>query len=128
MAAYAASGAGATPSPMNHQPTTGGMTTSWTFLTDHAHILVLLAREPRSDVPGLADQTGLDRATVAAILRDLEAEGYVRRKHRGSTVYTTIERARTLRHPVERHHPVGRLLDAVQSPADVLRSRLSESS
>ena len=128
MAAYAASGAGATPSPMNHQPATSGMTPSWTFLTDHAHVLVLRAREPRTDVPGLADQTGLDRATVAAVLRDLEAEGDVRRTHRGSTTYTTIDRARTLRHPVERHHPVGRLLDAVQSPADVLRRRLSESS
>lgn len=113
---------------MDHQPTSDGMTTSWTFLTDHAHVLVLLAREPRTDVPELADQTGLDRATVAAILRDLEAEGYVRRKHRGSGVYTTIDRARTLRHPVERHHPVGRLLNAVQSPADVLRSRLYGSS
>ncbi len=101
------------------------MTTSWTFLSDHAHVLVLLAREPRSDVPEIADQTGLDSPTIAAILHDLEAEGYIQRSHRRSTTYTTIDRVKPLRHPVERHHPVGRLLDAVQSPTDVLRSRLA---
>ena len=48
----------------------------WTFLTDHAHVLVLLAREPRSTAQQLAQQAGLDVATVAAILRDLEAGEY----------------------------------------------------
>ncbi len=97
----------------------------WTFLTDHARVLVLLAREPRSTAQQLAQQAGLDVATVAAILRDLEAGEYVRRNRHGDTTYTTIDRAKPLRHPVERHHPVGRLLDAVQSPADVLRDRLA---
>jgi DNA-binding IclR family transcriptional regulator len=96
----------------------------WTFLTDHAHVLVCLAREPRSEVPELAAQCGLEPVEVARVLADLEAEGYVRRTHQGATTFAVIDRAKPLRHPVERHHPVGRLLDAVQSPADVLRERL----
>lgn len=98
---------------------------AWTFLTDHAHVLVLLARDPRGDVPALAEGTGLDVPTVARILTDLQDAGYVRRDHRGEVTYTTIDRAKPLRHPIEAHHPVGRLLDAVQSPADVLRGRLA---
>lgn len=97
----------------------------WTFLTDHAHVLVLLAREPRSTVPQLVQQAGLDVATVSAILRDLEAGGYVGREQHADTTYTTIDRTRPLRHPVERQHPVGRLLYAVESPGDVLRDRLA---
>lgn len=81
----------------------------------------MLAREPRSDVRALARATGIEDKTVRAVLRELEAEGYIRRERRGDLTLTLIDRAKPLRHPVERHHPVGRLLDAVESPADVLR-------
>ncbi len=98
---------------------------TWTFLTDHAHVLVVLARDPRADAGAVAEQVGLEPGAVETILDDLEADGYVeRRPSRGAVTYTVIDRAQPLRHPVERHHPVGRLLDAVQSPTDVLRERL----
>jgi DNA-binding IclR family transcriptional regulator len=96
----------------------------WTFLTDHAHVLVLLAREPRAEAAQLAAESGLGVRDVGRILSDLEAAGYIRRTHQGETTFTTIDRSKPLRHAVERHHPVGDLLDAVQSPADVLRDRL----
>lgn len=98
--------------------------TDWTFLTDHAHVLVLLARDPRIDVPRLAADVGLSVERVATVLDDLERSGYIRRERRDGGTLTVIDRTRPLRHPVERHHPVGRLLHAVQSPADVLRDRL----
>lgn len=98
---------------------------TWTFLTDHAHVLVVLARDPRTNVAAIAAETGLTQSTVQGVLRDLEAEGYVERRRRGSATHTLIDRTQPLRHQVERHHPVGRLLDAVESPADVLRDRLA---
>ncbi len=97
----------------------------WTFLTDHAHVLVVLARQPRGDVHEVARETGLDPARTAAIIGDLERAGYVRRQQEDGVTYTAVDRAKPLRHRVEAHHPVGRLLDAVQSPADVLRTRLA---
>ncbi len=87
-------------------------------------MLVLLARNPRSDVAALARECGLEAAEIDAILRDLEQTGYIHREHAGSSTCLVIDRHRPLRHPVERHHPVGRLLDAVESPADVLLDRL----
>jgi DNA-binding IclR family transcriptional regulator len=98
---------------------------AWTFLTDHAHVLVAIARRPRADAPELAAAVGLGVAEVRAVLGDLQDAGYVRRIRHGDTSYTIIDRGKALRHPVERHHPVGRLLDAVESPADVLRGRLA---
>jgi len=95
----------------------------WTFLTDHAHVLVVLARDPRGDAKAVAKATGVDIDAVLAILRDLEAAGVIRRERRGATEFTFIDRKTPLRHPVEGHHAVGRLLDAVESSSDVLRDR-----
>ena len=95
----------------------------WTFLTDHAHVLVVLARDPRSDAKAVAKATGIDIDAVRAILRDLEAADVIRRERRGATEFTFIDRTMPLRHPVEGHHAVGRLLDAVESSSDVLRDR-----
>ena len=95
----------------------------WTFLTDHAHVLVVLARDPRSDAKAVAKATGIDIDAVRAILRDLEAADVIRRERRGATEFTFIDRKTPLRHPVEGHHAVGRLLDAVESSSDVLRDR-----
>jgi DprA winged helix domain len=97
----------------------------WTFLSDYAHVLIALARDPRSDAATVARATGLDVKVVGTILRDLEADGYIRREPEGSTEFTFINRGKPLRHKVERNHTVGRLLDAVKSPGDTLRDRLA---
>lgn len=97
----------------------------WTFLTDHAHVLILLARDPRTSAESLADELGVDLDIVERVLDDLEDSGYIKRERKGGTVFTYIDRDKPLRHSVEKHHPVGRLINAVESPADVLRDRLS---
>jgi len=98
--------------------------TYWTFLTDHAHVLILLARDPRTDAESLADQLGVDLDIVEQILDDLEEGGYIKRERRSGTLFTYIDRDKALRHSVEQHHPVGQLINAVESPADVLRDRI----
>ncbi len=96
----------------------------WTFLTDHAHVLVLLARDPRTRVPALAEQLGVGEDEVERILADLRAAGYVEERSGGGPTVRVIDRRRPLRHPIEAHHEVGRLLDAVQTPSELLTERL----
>jgi DNA-binding IclR family transcriptional regulator len=71
----------------------------WTFLSDHAHVLIALAREPRSDVTAVAKATGIDDSVVGGILRDLEAGGYIRggstRVRRSSPTSTATSRCAT---------------------------------
>ncbi|MGO9900962.1 MAG: AsnC family transcriptional regulator [Solirubrobacteraceae bacterium] len=98
----------------------------WTFLTDHAHVLVLLARDPRTDPQTLANELGVDLDIIEQVLDDLEEGGYIRREQKGAKLYTYIDRDKPLRHTVEKHHPVGRLIDAVESPEDVLVKRLTD--
>ena len=61
---------------------------SWTFLTNHAHVLVCIAEEP--DVRGrdIADRVGITERSAQAIVADLVADGY----------------------PLEHDHTVGELL------------------
>ena len=99
--------------------------TDWTFLSDHAHVLVVLARDPRNDARAVAGATGIDIDRVRAILHDLEEARFIRRERRGGTDYTFINREMALHHAVEGHHAVGRLLDAIESSADALRDRIA---
>jgi DNA-binding MarR family transcriptional regulator len=97
----------------------------WTFLTNHAHVLVCLARDPYAPIGSLAEQVGIDEGAVDGILEELVAGGYVEEQteHR-RLVRRVVRRDRPLRHPVEAHHPVSRLLDAVEEPAERLERRI----
>ena len=55
----------------------------WTFLTNHAHVLIHLASNPESRVRDLAESVGVTERSVMKILSDLEADGYVTRTRLG---------------------------------------------
>jgi len=56
---------------------------SWTFLTKHADVLLLLAREPSLRVPEIAAAAEISERTAYRIFADLEKAGYVRRRREG---------------------------------------------
>ena len=86
----------------------------WTFLSNHAHVLVCLARDPESRLRDIAVDVGITERRVSSIVTDLEAEGMIKISRVGRrNTYSIIRRAR-LRHPLESHHTVGDLLRAVQ--------------
>lgn len=96
----------------------------WTFLTDHAHVLVLLSHDPRLHVADLARQLEIPEDDVRGILSDLVKSGYLDERHGGDLTVRVVNRTLPLRHPVEAHHRVGHLLDAVQKPSELLNERL----
>ena len=48
---------------------------TWTFLTNHSHVLICLARDPRLRLRDLAEQVGITERAVQGIVKDLEAAG-----------------------------------------------------
>jgi DNA-binding transcriptional ArsR family regulator len=44
---------------------------AWGFLTNHAHVLIQIARDPRSTVREIALSTGITERATHAVLRDL---------------------------------------------------------
>jgi len=86
---------------------TGG---SWTFLTNHAHVLVCIAENP--DIRGreIANEVGISERAVQGIISDLVEAGYVVREREGRRNHYTINPEGGLRHPLEDDHTVGELL------------------
>jgi hypothetical protein len=103
-----------------------GRADDWTFLTNHAHVLVCLAREPQSTTAEVAAAVGIDAAEAERIITDLERSGYLEARPVGDRTRYAVDRNRPLRHPVEAHHSVGEMLDGVQRPDRVLQQRLRQ--
>jgi len=57
--------------------------TSWTFLTNHARALVLIAHEPEARLRDLADAMGVTERTAYGIVADLSDAGYVVKEKEG---------------------------------------------
>lgn len=86
----------------------------WTFLTNHAHVLLCLSRGEPLTARELGLQIGITERAVQVILADLTRGAYlVKRKEGRRNVYTVNRRGR-LRHPLEAHHSVGELISALQ--------------
>jgi DNA-binding MarR family transcriptional regulator len=86
---------------------------SWTFLSNHTHVLVCLAEDPEARQRDIAMRVGVTERAVSGIIADLEADGYLQRERVGRRNRYKVLRRGRLRHPLEKHQTVGQLLDAV---------------
>lgn len=85
----------------------------WTFLSNHGHVLVSIARDPDVLMREVAAAVGITERAVQLIVRDLEDAGYVVRSRVGRRNHYTIVGGRHFRHPVERHVRVADFLALV---------------
>ncbi len=88
----------------------------WTFLTNHAHVLLCLAADPDVVLRTVALQVGITERATQLIVADLEAAGYLTRTRVGRRNHYALNPQRTLRHPLESHATVEVLLRIVQKP------------
>ena len=88
----------------------------WTFLSNHGHVLVCLARDPGVRVRDMAVRVGISERAVLRILGELVTADYVRRKREGRRNRYAVRTDLPLRHPVEAHRRVGDLVAALGAP------------
>ncbi|MFF1495277.1 helix-turn-helix transcriptional regulator [Streptomyces sp. NPDC058304] len=94
----------------------GGMASSserrpaWTFLTNHARVLVVISRDPGVRLRDVAAMCELTERTVQGIVADLEADGYLTRSRDGRRNRYEIAEGAMFRHPAEAGHEVAGLL------------------
>lgn len=82
----------------------------WTFLTNHAHVMVCLARDPTARLRDLARDVGITERAAQRIVSELEQEGYLTRTRDGRRNRYVLHGARPLRHPLESASLIGDLL------------------
>lgn len=84
--------------------------TRWTFLTNHAHVLLTIARDPQirlRDVPALV---GVTERAAQKITADLVEARYITRTRTGRRNSYTVATGRPFRHPVDAGHELDELL------------------
>lgn len=82
----------------------------WTFLTNHAHVLICVARDPGTRLRDVAEAVGITERAAQRIVADLVSAGYLEREREGRRNRYRLRPERPLRHPVEREHAVGEIL------------------
>ena len=87
----------------------------WTFLTNHAHVLVCIASDPEVLLKDVATKVGITERAAQRIAADLIAEGYVTATKVGRRNHYTVNGALPFRHPLERSNAVGSLLSLLGS-------------
>ena len=83
---------------------------TWTFLSNHGHVLVQISQNPEFKVKEIAEIVGITERSTQSILADLEEAGYIEVTRTGRRNQYRINRNLKLRHPSEANKSVGLLL------------------
>ena len=86
---------------------------NWNFFTNHAHVLICLARNGEQPLREVALSVGITERAVQRIVAELEEAGYLERERVGRQNTYVIHTEGRLRHPLEAHRSIGDLLDVV---------------
>lgn len=112
-------GTGGGPGLPGAQPAEPGR--HWTFLSNHGHVLICLARDPEARLRDVALAVGITERAVQKIVSDLEEAGVVERVRDGRRNRYLLFLDKPLRHPIEAHRSVGALLATILNPVAVKR-------
>lgn len=85
----------------------------WTFLTNHSHVLIVLAEDPSLVLREVAVRVGITERAVQRIIAELEEDGFVEKERVGRRNHYRIHADRALRHPIEEHRTIGDILDLI---------------
>ena len=92
---------------------TSGDHKTWTFLTNHAQVLLCLAATPDIRLRDVAEHVGITERATQRILAELIEAGYVKTTRVGRRNTYTIDRQHAMRHSAQHGHEIGALLQAL---------------
>lgn len=86
---------------------------TWTFLSNHAHVLLVLAADPEVRLRDVAERVRITERAVQKIVAELESAGVLSRHRDGRRNRYEVHTDRPLRHPVESHRTLADLIRMV---------------
>ena len=91
---------------------------TWRFLSNHTQVLLCLHRDPNARFRDIGQSVGITERAAQRIVADLVESGYVESERNGRRNHYTINTEIAMRHPAQRGHEIGELLDLLESKAD----------
>jgi DNA-binding IclR family transcriptional regulator len=86
---------------------------SWSFLTNHAQVLVCIAADPAIRLRDLGEKVGITERAAHRIVVDLVAAGYVVRERRGRRNHYLVRADRPVPDRLARKQRIGDLLEVL---------------
>jgi DNA-binding transcriptional ArsR family regulator len=83
---------------------------SWTFLTNHARVLLCISRDPGIRLREIADSVGVTERSAYGIVQDLANAGYIVKEKDGRRNRYRIEADLPLPEPSSQERTVGEVL------------------
>ena len=83
---------------------------SWTFFTNHAHVLLCLSADPDLRLRDLSTRVGITERAAHRIVSELVDAGYLTVVKVGRRNSYRVRTDLPMRHPAEQHHRIGELL------------------
>jgi DNA-binding IclR family transcriptional regulator len=90
---------------------------SWTFFTNHFHVLLVVARHPDARLRTVADEVGITERAAHRILADLAAEGYLAVTKQGRRNHYRLNEGTHLRHEANKEVPLAPLVSFINDNA-----------
>ena len=88
----------------------GDETPRWSFLTNHAQVLLCIAEDSGIRLREIGERVGITERAAHRIVGDLAAAGYISRKPNGRRNRYTIQAHVPLPDPLAREQKIGDLL------------------
>ncbi len=86
-------------------------THGWTFLTNHAQVLVCIAHDPGVRLRDIGERVGITERAAHRIVTELADAGYITRHRNGRRNQYTVNAHLPLPDPIAREQNVGELLE-----------------
>ncbi len=83
---------------------------SWSFLTNHARVLVCIAHDPGVRLREIGDEVGITERAAHRIVSELADAGYISRERHGRRNRYSVQAHLPLPDPVAREQSIGDLL------------------
>lgn len=85
----------------------------WTFLTNHAQVLVCIAGDPGIRLRDIGDRVGITERAAHRIVGQLTDAGYITRSRNGRRNHYAVNPDVPLLDPIARERSVGELLEVL---------------
>ena len=101
---------------------------NWTFFSNYGHVLVCLSRNNEARLIDVAFDVGITERAVQKIVKDLQDAGFITVSKQGRCNRYWLNKRKSLRHGLESHCNVGKLLALVTrlEPVEAAAEKIAE--